>query len=184
MAEDNKLKSGRNELVISTTDDAPLFYDATWHYLSHENPITAETCELVSITRAYYRVDSATGKFSKAPMAEGEILHAGETIRVELKLHAAQQLEYVLAQDFKPAGFECTDISSGYRNDGIPHYRELHDERVDCYITHVPKGESSIVYDLRAEHAGNVCAMPARTELMYAPDQAANTREQQIKVQR
>jgi hypothetical protein len=184
-SDQNPLRIGRNELVFTTTGTSALFYDAAWSYQTFENPITAETSELISVSRAYFRIDPETGEYRETPMAEGEILKAGETIQVKLTLQAAQELEYVLAQDFKPAGFECTDTGSGYQYDSLLRdYRELHDERIACYIDHVPKGESTIAYLLRAEHAGSVCAMPATVELMYAPQQAANTQENRLKTQR
>ncbi len=184
LSDGNRLRTGHNELVVASDSGTTLFYDATWQYRTRENPIAAETSDLVSISRAYYRIDSATGERAAKALADDEVIKAGETILVELTLHAAQELEYVLAQDFKPAGFECTETASGYRYADLPHYRELYDERVDCYITHVPKGNSSIVYNVRPEHAGTVSAMPATVELMYAPEQAANAGEAHLKIER
>ncbi|RKX46269.1 MAG: hypothetical protein DRP64_03400, partial [Verrucomicrobia bacterium] len=114
-----------------------------------------------------------------------DVLKAGEVVEVVLALEASQKLEYLLAEDFKPSGFECLDDESGrgYGN-GVSYYRELHDERVSLYISRLPKGISTITYRIRAEHAGTMSAMPTTIGLMYEPRQAANSDEDKFRVVR
>ncbi|VGO16593.1 Secretory immunoglobulin A-binding protein EsiB [Pontiella desulfatans] len=183
-AQESGLTPGRNELVLETKGDSPLFYDATWSYRTRENPIAAETCDLVSVSRAYHRVDWQSGERIGEPLEADAVLKAGQTLEVVLELEAAQELEYVLVQDFKPSGFECQETESGYRQGKLRHYQELHDERVSSYVSTLPKGTSTITYRIRAEHAGRVGALPATVELMYAPDQAANSNEAKLSVER
>jgi len=179
------LKPGRNQLRLQSTDGQPLFFDATWQYRTRENPIAPEKCDLVSVSRSYHRIDPATGKAEEDPLASGAVLQAGETVEVALSLESSQKLEYLLAEDFKPAGFECLEYNSGYgHGDGVSYYRELHDERVSFYIHRLSKGTATIRYRMRAEHAGTMAAMPATIELMYAPRQAANSAEDQLRVGR
>jgi uncharacterized protein YfaS (alpha-2-macroglobulin family) len=184
MESDTVLRPGSNELLLKADGSTPLFYDATWQYQTRENPITPEQCDLVSVSRAYYRLDPESEMRQETPLAADEKLKAGEVVEVELTLQAAQDLEYVLAQDFKPAGFECLETESGNRYQGLRHYQELHNERVSLYIEKLPKGMSTIRYRIRPEHAGRMSAMPATAELMYAPDQAANSHEDKLQVGR
>jgi len=118
---------------------------------------------------------------SRIALAPGEALKAGETIEVELTLTASQPLEYLLAEDFKPAGFETIDSTSGYARGA---YRQLHDERVSVYLDHLRKGTTTLTYSIRAEHAGKVSALPATVELMYEPRQAANSAEKKFRTTR
>ena len=39
-------------------------------------------------------------------------------------------------------------------------------------------------YRIRAEHTGKMSALPATVELMYAPQQAANSAEDKLEVQK
>ncbi|MDF7798773.1 alpha-2-macroglobulin family protein [Pontiellaceae bacterium B1224] len=173
------LKPGMNTLELTSDSEHPTFFDVAWQFQTLENPIAAERSDLVGVSRAYYRVDVKTGERTR--LGESDALKAGETIEVELSFEALQELEYLLATDFKPAGFENVETLSGYRHDGLRHYQEIHDERIACYINRLPKGISNIRYRLRAEHAGRVCAMPATIELMYAPKNAANSKEGRLK---
>ena len=109
----------------------------------------------------------------------GESVLTGETIEVKLTIIANQPLEYLLAEDRKPAGFETIDTHSGYHQGS---FRELHDERVSFYLGRIQKGETVLTYRIRAEHAGTISALPATVELMYEPRQAANANEQKLRV--
>jgi uncharacterized protein YfaS (alpha-2-macroglobulin family) len=134
----------------------------------------------VEVKRAYYRFEND----KRIPLAADEAVNAGEQIEVVLTFDAPHELEYLLATDRKPAGFESVETQSGYVYSGLRHYRELHDERVAFYISKLPKGESRIHYRLRPEHAGCVSALPATIELMYAPKQAANSSEEKLQITR
>lgn len=177
--ENAELKPGVNTLTLSSPSGAPLFHDVTWSYYSKENPITAETCELVTIERKYYR--PAENKDNRVAIQPGETVAIGERIEVELTIQASQRLEYLLAEDFKPAGFETIDQTSGYAGGA---YREFHDERVSFYLHALSKGETRFRYEMRAEFAGTLSAHPATIELMYEPRQAANTEERVLKIKR
>ncbi|MDF7800700.1 alpha-2-macroglobulin family protein [Pontiellaceae bacterium B1224] len=209
--EEAQLVPGTNTLAIASENGTPVFFDATWHYYTREKPIASEQCDLVSITRSYSRIETASSDEATAPTSEGltadeqllfgiedmnyrpltnekltplnagDILQAGDRIVVKLEINASQPLEYLLAEDFKPAGFETIDTISGYA-DGA--YRELHDERVSYYLRSIRKGTTTMSYRMRAEHAGTVSALPATVGLMYEPRQAANTEEREFIIER
>ena len=175
--ENAQLSTGTNTLTITTPNGAPLFFDATWQFYSKEDPITPESCDLVSIARTYSRV----GENTNIVIQPNEPVKVGEVIEVKLTITAAQTLEYLLAEDHKPAGFETIETSSGYSQGS---FRELHDERVSFYLNHISKGETTLTYCIRAEHTGRVSALPATIELMYEPRQAANGTERKLHILR
>jgi len=178
------LKPGANSLLLKSRCEHPMFYDATWSFQTLENPITAEACDLVNVSREYYRVDPLTHERTGKPIDETETVAIGESLEIELTFETAHKLEYLLATDRRPAGFEALQAKSGYRYNGVRHYMEIHNERMNFYIDRLPKGTTTISYQLRAEHAGKVSALPATIELMYAPDQAANSAEQKLIIER
>jgi hypothetical protein len=49
-------------------------------------------------------------------------------------IESKNDYEYLLFQDLKPAGFEATEVRGGYIYEGLPAYREFHDERVDFFL--------------------------------------------------
>jgi uncharacterized protein YfaS (alpha-2-macroglobulin family) len=183
--ETTELVAGENTVLVQASGRVPVFFDATWQYYTRKDPISSEQCDLVSVSRTYYRENPDPDKQENVPIHPGDVVKAGETIEVELTFEAGQSLEYLLAQDFKPAGFECVESLSGYTyGNGLGCYREFHDERISFYINRLQKGTSTISYRMRAEHAGTMSAMPATVELMYEPRQAANTDENKLRVER
>ena len=171
------LKPGINKLKIKSNQS--LFFDATWKYNTHEKKIAAESCELITLSRTYHRINQKD-KAVKTSIAPNEKIKIGETIEVHLTLNSAQDLEYLLLEDFKPAGFESIGVSH-HNNLG---FVELHDERISCYIKSIHKGIKEMSYRIRAEHTGKMAALPATVELMYAPQQAANSAEDKLEVQK
>jgi len=53
----------------------------------------------------------------------------------------------------------------GYNN------KEIHDDRVVFFVTHLSKGVHTFTYLARATQAGTFNALPAQVYLMYAPEQ-------------
>ncbi|MEZ0370305.1 MAG: hypothetical protein ACAI44_27865, partial [Candidatus Sericytochromatia bacterium] len=104
------------------------------------------------------------------PLAEGALLTSGEEVEVRLEIKAPNDYEYLLFEDFKPAGFEAVDTLSGYvYQNGTGIYRELRDNRVAMFLGWMPQGTQVLTYRLRAETPGIFHALPHRAEAMYAP---------------
>ncbi len=91
--------------------------------------------------------------------------------------------EYLLLEDRKPSGFEPDDQRSGYIFEGLVAYRELRDERVSFFVSHLARGQHSVSYRLRAETPSQVVsALPAKIEGMYAPELVGNSDEFRLSV--
>jgi uncharacterized protein YfaS (alpha-2-macroglobulin family) len=87
-----------------------------------------------------------------------------DLVEVELVLDSKNDYEYLLFQDMKPAGFEATEVRNGYVYEGLPAYREFHDERVDFFIRQLPLGKHSLTYRLKAETPANSAPSPPKPE--------------------
>jgi hypothetical protein len=85
--------------------------------------------------------------------------------------------EYVLLADPKPAGFEPVEVRSGWSYEGLAAYREYHDDKVACFVPHLPQGTSMVSYRVKAEVPGEFRALPSKVEAMYAPELRGNAVE-------
>jgi uncharacterized protein YfaS (alpha-2-macroglobulin family) len=72
---------------------------------------------------------------------------------------------YALRQGPYEEGGEFFYQDYGYNN------KEIHDDRVVFFVTHLSAGTHTFTYLARAAQAGVFSAMPAQVYLMYAPEQ-------------
>jgi uncharacterized protein YfaS (alpha-2-macroglobulin family) len=112
---------------------------------------------------------------------------SGDEIEVELKITSENEFDYVVFEDFKPGGCEPVDLVSGPvyppplksgegPGVGVAH-RELRDEKVAFFISHLPQGETTLTYRLRAESPGDFHVLPHQGWSMYVPEVRGSSEE-------
>jgi uncharacterized protein YfaS (alpha-2-macroglobulin family) len=112
----------------------------------------------------------------------------GDVINVEVKVTMPDEGWYVAIEDPLPGGLEGVNerlnttsftARQDYYEDGSEFFyqsygynnKEIHDDRVVFFITHLGKGSHTFTYLVRATQAGVFSAMPAQVYLMYSPEQ-------------
>ncbi len=207
------LRDGPNEVrIVRTAGDAPLYFTASASFFSLAEPVTPAGHELF-VRRQYVRLVPretllAGPVFDRVPLVEGEPVTSGERIEVVVTLEAKNELEYLLIEDLKPAGFEAVQQKSGQwmtarelRSDAIERrlagalpepddatgrsrglYQELRDRHVAFFLDRCPQGFWELRYELRAEAPGDFHALPVLGEAMYVPEIRANGRETRVRV--
>ena len=93
-------------------------------------------------------------------------LRAGEDVRVVLDVSSPDARAHVLVEDPLPAGFEVTEA-----DDVNPTYnrRDVLDDRVAFFFTHLESGITTITYRGVAENGGQARVMSTIAEMMYLP---------------
>jgi len=120
------LLDGANRIEIRRTrGDGSLYFATHAKYFSTEQPIPAHGNE-VFVRRDYYRIVGrptllAGYAYEKVPLADGDELESGDRVEVVVTIETKNHLEYLLFEDFKPAGLESVEQKSG----GAFHAREL-----------------------------------------------------------
>jgi uncharacterized protein YfaS (alpha-2-macroglobulin family) len=71
---------------------------------------------------------------------------------------------YTARQGYYEEGDEFFYQDYGYNN------KEIHDDRVVFFVTHLGQGARTFTYLARATQAGVFSAMPAQVYLMYSPE--------------
>ena len=77
---------------------------------------------------------------------------------------------------------ERTEFDEGEERDWWWSRTVVLDDHLAFFARNLPKGESKIVYHMRAEQAGRATALPARAQNMYDPGRWASTAETRVGV--
>ena len=112
----------------------------------------------------------------------------GDVINVEVKVTMPDDGWYVAIEDPLPGGLDGVNerlnttsyaARQGYYEEPDEFFyqdygynnKEIHDDRVVFFVTHLGKGAHTFTYLARATQAGVFSAMPAQVYLMYSPEE-------------
>lgn len=196
--EGEALTSGAHRLEIRKQGSGPLYYNAYVTNFTKEDFITATGLE-IKVQRKYYRlipeeaaiktsgskgqaVDQRVEKYRREAIDYETELTSGDLIEVELIFESKNDYEYLVFEDFRPAGLEAVELRSGYSRNGLGAYQEFRDDRVVNYLRQLPRGKHSLSYRLRAEIPGRFSGLPTQGYGMYAPELKANSDEIKLKI--
>jgi len=194
----SKISSGKHKLEIKRKGKGPVYFNAYMTYFSKEDYIKKAGLE-IKVQRKFYKLvrkkdvnlrAGVSGKVVKANQEAYErvliknldTLKSGDLIEVELEIDSKNDYEYIVFEDLKAAGFEAVDVRSGYRRGGMHAYREMRNDRVSFFVSHLPRGKHNIKYKLRAEIPGKFSALPAKVYANYAPELKGNSDEIKISI--
>jgi uncharacterized protein YfaS (alpha-2-macroglobulin family) len=196
--EGDAISGGEHKLEIRKSGNGPLYYNAYLTNFTLEDYIRAAGLE-VKVNRKFYKltpvdksikvsgsrgqaVDQKVEKFERLELKDLSTLTSGDLVEVELEIDSKNDYEYLLFEDFKAAGFEPTEVRSGYTGNALGAYTEFRDNRVAFFIRSLPRGKHSVSYRLRAEIPGQFSALPAAAAAMYAPELKANSDEMKLRI--
>jgi hypothetical protein len=117
-------------------------------------------------------------KGSEEPTTE---FQQGDLVEVRLTLDVPEESWYIIIDDPLPAGFEAlnerlgtashvagADLPPSYRWEEYGYNRkQVRDERVSLFITHLEPGQRTFTYLVRANSVGSFVALPAEVYPMY-----------------
>jgi hypothetical protein len=192
------VESGKHVLELRKTGTGPLYYNAYLSNFTLEDSISATGLE-IKVNRKFYKltpadkkvevsgsrgqvVDQAVEKYARQEISDLTALKSGDLVEVELDIDSKNDYEYVMFEDFKPAGLEPVDVRSGYNGNSLGAYMEVRDREVNFFVRRLARGKNSIRYRLRAEMPGQFSALPAAVSAMYAPEIKANSSENKLRI--
>jgi alpha-2-macroglobulin len=193
LLEGEDVKTGEHQLTVRRKGRGPVYFNAYLTNFTLEDPITAAGLE-VKVQRKIYRlvrddrdthvagshgqaVAQRQERYRRELLESGAMVRSGDLIEVELELESKNDYEYIVATDFKAAGFESVEQRSGYIPNDMGAYVELRDNRVVFFVRQLARGRHSVAYRLRAEIPGAYRALPATIAAMYAPELRGNSDE-------
>ncbi|NTU64228.1 MAG: hypothetical protein HGB05_12715 [Chloroflexi bacterium] len=123
----------------------------------------------------------------------------GDVVKVEVRVTMPDDGWYVAIEDPLPGGLDGVNerlnttsftARQGYYEEPEEFFyqdygynnKEIHDDRVVFFVTHLDKGSHTFMYLARATQTGLFNAMPAQVYLMYAPEQWGRSASGAIRV--
>lgn len=191
--EGDAIPDGELRVRIRVLGEATVFYVVSGTYYSLEEPIPAAGHE-VFVERLYERrlrpnemKSRATTETSKqpvyVPLQEGETIQSGDRLRVQLRLRALNDYEYIVVEDPKPAGCEPVEVRSGWQYFGTTAGNvEFRDQWVAFLLSEVRQGDHTLTYEYDAQIPGVFHTMPSRAYGMYVPVLRANSKEDVLRI--
>jgi len=168
------LRDGENEVRIARDGPGQLYYSLALRlelfYDSFE-PVSSLDQGL-SITRTYRLVEGGSH------LSDDGTYSVGDLVEVQLTLEAQDEAWYVVVEDPLPAGFEALNerlnpVSYGDSSGPWRWYewgynrKDLYDDRVNFFVTHLWPGQHVLTYLMRATTPGEFSALPAQAYPMY-----------------
>jgi uncharacterized protein YfaS (alpha-2-macroglobulin family) len=191
------LNDGRNTAKVTLKGKGALYLAGYLRYFTLEEGITPAGNE-VFVERKYFREGmKETLLKGYVPewkvLSDGDKIRSGDRIRVEITIDAKNHYEYMVIEDYKPAGCEAVELKSGSGEaDALDHegyemgktwlYREFRGQKAVFFITKLPQGRHRIRYELRAEVPGEFHGMPNQVHAMYVPEIRANSTEMRLEI--
>lgn len=194
-----ELAAGDHTVEIVRQGKGPVYANAYLTNFTLEDPITRAGLE-IKVNRRLYKLEPAdkqalvqgargqavsqkVDKYNRLPIAADTVLTSGDLVEVELELESKNDYEYLVFEDYKPAGCEPVEVRSGYSGNEMGAYVEFRDERTAFFVRALARGKHSVTYRLRAEIPGQFSALPAKGHAMYAPELRANSDEHKVRIE-
>jgi len=155
------------------------------------SPMLAEksTDPSLTITRKYFKLEAQAlddGTMKLLPTKKEVTNFAnGDLVRVELTINSDTARQFVLVEEPTPSNCRVTERTEleEYEPKSWWWSRTLIlDDHLAFFTRWLPKGESKITYNMRAEQAGQVRALPSTIDNMYDPGRWASTAETTVEV--
>ncbi|WP_051326947.1 alpha-2-macroglobulin family protein [Desulfatibacillum aliphaticivorans] len=196
--EGDEISSGKHEIRLERKGKGPVYFNAWMSNFTLEDDIKAAGLE-IKVDRKLYLLkpidktikdagargqvlDRKVEKYERVELSNLDMLQSGDLVEVELTVQSKNDYEYLVFEDYKPAGFEPVEVRSGYTGAGMGAYVEYRDERVAFFCRSVLRGTHNLSYRMRAEIPGRFSALPAKAHAMYAPELKANSDEIKLQV--
>jgi uncharacterized protein YfaS (alpha-2-macroglobulin family) len=120
----------------------------------------------------------------------------GDLVEVQLTLDVPEESWYVVVDDPLPAGFEALNERLGTTSHVAALYEEpvytwerygynrkdVRDERVTFFVTHLEPGQRTLTYLMRATSSGSFSALPVQVYPMYEPEVWSRSESAQCQV--
>ncbi len=189
---------GENQVEVRLTGRGSLYVSGYLKYFTLEENITPEGNE-VFVTRQYFIEDTAETLLAGYDtdwrlLENGADVRSGDRIKVEITLDSKNHYEYLVVEDYKPAGLEAVALKSGsgyaqqldHKGKPAGHstwiHQEFRDQKAAFFVDKLKQGQHRITYELRAEVPGTFHGMPNQTHAMYVPEIRSNSSEMVITV--
>ncbi|MBL7921411.1 MAG: hypothetical protein JNJ40_13925 [Bacteroidia bacterium] len=165
--------------------DVGVSYGAVyWQYFEQLDKITPHETPLKLKKQLFLQKNTASGIVIE-PISTTTKLKPGDKIKVRIELRVDRDMNYVHMKDMRAAGFEPTNVFSGYRyQDGLGYYESTRDAATNFFFSYLNKGTYVFEYPLVVNHYGDFSNGVTTIQCMYAPEFTSHSEGIRVKVQK
>ncbi len=184
-----------NEVASQKTGNGKMYVDMNMEYYLPLSQQRAEN-QGIEINQEYFAQDDTKLERPLTSVKVGQNLHAKMTVIVP------EDRNYVMVEDFLPAGLEGIDFNLNNSEQNLQSARtcgerydqycgtnnwyffhsEVRDDRVMYFADYLPKGVYEIDYYVRATSVGEFADLPAMAQETYFPEVFGRTAGQKFEV--
>lgn len=153
-----------------------------WQYFEQLDKITPHETPLKIKKQLFLQKNTASGPVIE-PITSTTKLNLGDKIKVRIELRVDRDMSYVHMKDMRAAGFEPTNVFSGYRwQDGLGYYESTKDAATNFFFSWLNKGTYVFEYPLVVNHYGDFSNGVTTIQCMYAPEFTSHSEGIRVKV--
>ncbi|MBS1572382.1 MAG: hypothetical protein JST62_08335, partial [Bacteroidetes bacterium] len=175
----------KNLATVTVKKDGPGIVQGGlfWQYYEDLNKIKSSE-NYISISKELYKKIKTTNGEELQKISQKTPLKIGDKVTVRMILNSDRPMEFVHLKDMRAAGFEPTNVLSGYQwKNNLGYYQVTKDASTNFYIENLPKGKFVFEYDYICNAAGTFSNGIATLQNYYAPQMNAHSQGLQIKIE-
>ncbi|MDE5902685.1 MAG: hypothetical protein K2H21_05650, partial [Muribaculaceae bacterium] len=155
-------------LEIVRQDGVPAWGAVLRQYVAPAASVKAQSMPQLSVTKQLLPIEMTQGGEKAGKSATS--FSKGDLIRVTMTLVTDRDLDYVLIRDQRGAFMQPQSQLTSYTvEDGLWVLRETRNSATNFYLTHLPKGQYIITYDVYADRDGEYSTGIATAQSQYYP---------------
>ncbi len=177
-----EVQSSMGNIEVSNPNGHITWGAAYWQYFENIDKVTASRSPL-NVEKNLY-VETLTDNGPVLEAAAGKKLKVGDKIVVRLIIRTDRDMEFVQLKDVRATGMEVTQQLSGYTyKGGLGFYRNNKDASTGFFFRYLNKGTYVLEYPVHLTQQGVFPVGLATIQCLYAPEFAAHSQGETIKVE-
>ncbi|HBV17642.1 alpha-2-macroglobulin family protein [Chryseobacterium carnipullorum] len=153
-----------------------------WQYYEDLDKIKSSE-NYISVTKELYKKVKTVNGEELQKISADTPLKIGDKVTVRMILNTDRAMEFIHIKDMRAAGFEPTDVLSGYQwKNSLGYYQSTKDASTNFYIQYMPKGKYVFEYDVISNAAGKFSNGITTMQNYYAPQMNAHTKGTNVQI--
>ncbi|MDN5423055.1 MAG: hypothetical protein L0G07_06580, partial [Chryseobacterium sp.] len=153
-----------------------------WQYYEDLDKIKSSE-NYISVTKELYKKVKTVNGEELQKISADKPLKIGDKVTVRMILNTDRAMEFIHIKDMRAAGFEPTDVLSGYQwKNSLGYYQSTKDASTNFYIQYMPKGKYVFEYDVISNAAGKFSNGITTMQNYYAPQMNAHTKGTNVQI--
>jgi hypothetical protein len=166
----SEIKPDMGKIKVVKKDQGVSWGAVYWQYFEQLDKITPHETPLKLKKQLFLQKNTASGPVIE-PVTETTKLKLGDKIKVRIELRVDRDMDYVHMKDMRAAGFEPTNVFSGYKwQDGLGYYESTRDAATHFFFSKLHKGTFVFEYPVVVNHLGDFSNGITQIQCMYAPE--------------